>query len=199
MSDLVFVGIAKDRGHSGESGDLGGGSLGVAAGDEDLGGGVAGVDAADGSTGGAVGVGGDGAGVEDDELGGFGRSWLEAAVRELVGDGGAVGLRRATTEILDVKSGHRAFMLAEMGRVWCPGWVAQRAKPLSPSFLVGSIPGKERVAPGSGGRVLWSLCCSLSRRCGFPLCCRREWPLGHCHQTGRRVWPCRICSAWARS
>jgi hypothetical protein len=66
---LVLVGIAHDRGDAWERGDFGGGALGVAASDQDSGAGVAGVDATDGGSRGAIGIGGDGTGVEDDQLG----------------------------------------------------------------------------------------------------------------------------------
>src|SRR5256885_15119382 len=96
MRDLGFVGIANNERDAGEGRKFFGGALGVTAGDENFGGGVLRVNFANGIAGLGVGGGGDGAGVDDDELGGLGgsRGWA-AAGQELALDGGAGGVRGA--------------------------------------------------------------------------------------------------------
>jgi hypothetical protein len=82
--------------------------LGVAAGYDEAGGGILGVDFADGVAGLGVGGGSYGAGVEDDDRGccriAGGRV---AVVEELAFEGGAIGLRGAAAELLDVEGSHR--------------------------------------------------------------------------------------------
>jgi hypothetical protein len=124
----VLVRIADDPSHTRKSGDFRGGALGVATSDEDSGAGVMGVNAADSGAGGAIGVGGYGAGVEDDELGRVGGSRFEIASDELTRNGRTIGLRRTTAEIFDVKTGHRASMVAETGVAETgEGWVHERS------------------------------------------------------------------------
>src|SRR5260221_6306423 len=107
--NLGFVGIADNERDAGESGQFFGGALGVTAGDENFGGGILRVDFANGIAGLRVGGGCDGAGVDDDELGGLRRSrGCAAAVQELALDGSAVGLGGAAGELFDVESGHGA-------------------------------------------------------------------------------------------
>ena len=108
LGNLGFVGIADDEGDAGKSGEFFGGTLGVAAGDNDASRGIGGVEFADGVAGLRVGGGGDGAGVEDDDVGdGRVRGKGKALLAELALDGGAVGLRGAAAELLDKESAHR--------------------------------------------------------------------------------------------
>ncbi len=108
LGNLGFVGIADDEGDTGEGGEFFGGTLGVATGDENTSGGICGMKFADGVAGLRVGGGGDGAGVEDDDVG---DSWVrgkrKTLLAELALDGGAVGLRSAAAELLDKESAHR--------------------------------------------------------------------------------------------
>src|SRR5260221_7976748 len=89
--NLGFVGIADNERDAGESGQFFGGALGVTAGDENFGGGILRVDFANGIAGLSVGGGGDGAGVDDDELGGLRRSRGWAATGGGVGFDGRTG------------------------------------------------------------------------------------------------------------
>ena len=65
----MFVGVADYGGDAGECGDFFGGALGVASGDDDFRVGITALYAADGGAGVLIGGVGDGAGVEDDEIG----------------------------------------------------------------------------------------------------------------------------------
>ncbi len=107
MGDLRLVRIADDPGDAGEGGQLFGSALGVAASDDETDGGIGGAKFSDGVSGLGVGGGGDGASVDDDDVGTGGRGGNgTAAVEQLALEGGAVGLRGATTELFDEESGH---------------------------------------------------------------------------------------------
>jgi len=71
---LRLMRVADNPGDAGKSGELLGGSLGVAAGDDDAGGGVCGVKLSNGIAGLAVGGRSDRASIHDDDVsgGGFG-------------------------------------------------------------------------------------------------------------------------------
>src|SRR2546423_2243040 len=71
LGDLWLGGIANDPSHSGKCGQLVGGALGVATGDDDTHGGVGGVKLSDGIAGLGIGGGRDGAGVDDHDVGGL--------------------------------------------------------------------------------------------------------------------------------
>ena len=76
----------------------------VAASDNEAGGGVACVDLADGVTGLGIGSGGDGTGVNDDDVRGGGiRGGQAPTIAQLALDRGAVGLGGAAAELFDVK------------------------------------------------------------------------------------------------
>jgi hypothetical protein len=102
---LGFVGIADDEGDTGKGGEFFGGALGVAAGDDDFCGRVGGMEFTDGVAGLGVGGGGDGAGVEDDDVGlRFGGGRSTATVEEVArwrrrGLGGAAA-------VLNAEGGH---------------------------------------------------------------------------------------------
>src|SRR5208282_10100 len=105
--DLGFVGIADDPGDAWEGGKFFGGALGVAARDDKASLRILGVEFADGVAGLGIGGGGYGAGVEDDDGGGGGiGGGGAAAIEELTFEGGAIGLRGAAAELLDVEGGH---------------------------------------------------------------------------------------------
>ena len=104
---MRLVRIADDPRDAGEGGQFFWSTLGVASGDDDADGGVGGVKFSDGVAGLGVGGSGDGAGVDDDDVGSGGRGGSgAAAVEQLALEGGAVGLRGATTELFDEESGH---------------------------------------------------------------------------------------------
>ena len=103
---MRLVRIADDEGDAGECGDFFRGALGVTAGDDDARGGFGGVDFADGVAGLGIGGCGDGAGVQHDHIGSCGFGWYAALFAELAFDGGAVGLRGAAAELLNVEGGH---------------------------------------------------------------------------------------------
>ena len=101
------MGVAYNKGYSGEGGDFFGGALGVAAGDYDLAGRVFAMDAADGGASVLIGCAGDGAGIENDEFGLFRRRCaMQSAIAELAFQGRAVGLSGAATEVFNVETGH---------------------------------------------------------------------------------------------
>lgn len=105
--DLGLMGVADDPCHTWENGELFGGALGIAAGDDETGGGVLCVNFADGVAGLGVSGGGYGACVEDDDGGRGGIGGLgAAAIEELAFEGGAIGLGGAAAELLDVEGGH---------------------------------------------------------------------------------------------
>jgi hypothetical protein len=104
---LGFVGIADYEGDAGKGGDFFGGALGVAAGNKDAGCGIGGVQFANGVASLGVCGGGNGAGVEDHDIGGGGiGSDGVALIAQLALDGGTVGLRGATAELLDKEGAH---------------------------------------------------------------------------------------------
>jgi hypothetical protein len=107
LGDLGFMGIADNPGDTGESGELFGGALGIAAGDDDANGGVCGVEFSNGVAGLGVGGSGDRAGIHDDEVSGRGFGCGGAtAIEQLALDCGAIGLRGATAELLDIEGRH---------------------------------------------------------------------------------------------
>src|SRR5882724_2820997 len=97
-------------GHAGESGQIFGGALGVAAGGDNFCVGIAGVDLADGVAGLGVGGCGDRAGVYDYHVGGVRvAAGSTAAVEELALNGGSIGLSCAAAELFDVESGRHLY------------------------------------------------------------------------------------------
>ena len=71
---MGFVGIADDVGDTGERGQFFGGALSIAAGYDDLRGRIVGVEFADGVASLGVSGGGDGASIDDDNVGGLRRA-----------------------------------------------------------------------------------------------------------------------------
>ena len=69
VGDHRFVAVADDGVDFGQGGEFLRGALGVASGDDDAGGGVLAADAADPGAGLAVGLGGDAAGIYNDNMG----------------------------------------------------------------------------------------------------------------------------------
>ncbi len=101
------MGIADDPGDAGESGKFFRSTLGVAACDNEADGGVGGVELSNGFAGLSIGGGSDGAGVEDDDIGGCGRGGGgAAAIQQLALEGGAIGLGGAAAELFDKESRH---------------------------------------------------------------------------------------------
>ena len=106
--DLGFVGVAHDVGDAREGGELFGGALGVAAGNDDAGSRVVSMKLTDGVTSLGVGGSGYGASIQDHDVGrGGGASWGAATVEELAFDGGPIGLGGAAAELLNIKGRHR--------------------------------------------------------------------------------------------
>jgi len=112
VGELVFVGVADDGADAGERGNFFGSALGVASGDDNFCGRILAAYAADGGAGILIGGSGDGASVEQDEVGVGGGGAGQAASFELAFEGGAVGLSGAASEICDVKGGH-GIMVAQ--------------------------------------------------------------------------------------
>lgn len=105
--DRVLVRITDDPGDSGKRGKFFGSALRVASGGDDARGGILAVNAADGFASFGVGGSGDGAGVEDDDVGGgVGFSGGAALCAEAVANCVGVSLRGAAAEVLDEESGH---------------------------------------------------------------------------------------------
>lgn len=116
FGQLVLVGVADDLRHAGQRGEFFGRALCVATGDHDAGLGIFAVYPANGSAGVLVGGSGYGAGIQHDnlsfrQLGGA----IESSLLELTLDGGAIGLGRATTKILYVKTRHDTIVAAQPG------------------------------------------------------------------------------------
>src|SRR5271157_4185010 len=107
IGDLRLVRIPDNKGDSRENRQLFGGALGVAAGDDEACGGIGGVEFADGFARVAVRSGGDGTGVQNDDVRRTGVGGEFAALlAQLALDGGAIGLRCAAAKLFDVKRGH---------------------------------------------------------------------------------------------
>ena len=107
LGDLGLVGIADDPGDTGERCQFFGSALGVAADDDNADGGVGGVELSNGVAGLSVGGGCDGAGVDDDYVGGCrGGGRGATTVEQLALEGRAIGLRGAATELLDEEARH---------------------------------------------------------------------------------------------
>ena len=106
---MVFVGVANYGGYAGECGDFMGSALGITSGDDDFGVWILPLDAADGGAGILIGGGGDGAGVQQNQVGLRGGSVSEAASFELALEGGAIGLGGAAAKVFDVVGGHGAY------------------------------------------------------------------------------------------
>lgn len=123
-----FVAVAEDGGDAGQCGKFLRRALGVAAGDDDVGRRVATVDAADVGAGSAIGLGGDGAGVDEDDVGAGRQRIGLAGGGERGADGFRIGAGGAAAEIFNVK-GHRAAPRGG-GRVasWAEGPVPFRVK-----------------------------------------------------------------------
>src|SRR5690349_14626636 len=89
--DLGFVGVSHDVGDAGEGGELFGGALGVAAGDDDAGSRVVSMKLTDGVASLGIGGSGNGASIQDHHVRrSWGASRGAATVEELAFDGGAV-------------------------------------------------------------------------------------------------------------
>ena len=106
IGDLRLMGIADDPRHAWNRRDLFGRSLRVTTRDENAGGRVLAMYAADRAPRVFIGGGGDGAGVQHNQIGGgsVGGSQVSAS-RKLRFERGAIGLRGPASEILDEKSG----------------------------------------------------------------------------------------------
>lgn len=131
--ELVLVGVADDGGDAGQRGDFCGGTLGVASGDNDVCIRILAADAADGGAGVLIGGAGDGASIQYDDfgIGGFGA--MMTARFELAFEGGAVGLRGAASEVLDVKRGHEIIVASPAGSVGDVDPKLRRSKVTTPA------------------------------------------------------------------
>src|SRR5258708_38335269 len=106
VGDLGLVGVADNPRDAGECGQFFGSALGITAGDDNANGGVGGVKLANGVASLSVGGGGDGAGVDHDDVGGGRRGGGGAAtVEQLAFDGGAIGFGGAASELFDGERG----------------------------------------------------------------------------------------------
>jgi len=102
-----FMGIADYPFDSGHGGEFVGGSLGITSCDQDACFRVFAMDPADRGAGVAIGFGGNGAGVQDDEFGVLSRvGFDETAGGELGLERRAIGLSGSAAEILYVKASH---------------------------------------------------------------------------------------------
>ena len=98
-----LVAIADDGSDAGQSGKFVGRALGIATGDDDARAGIAAMGAADIGTSGAVGFGGDGAGVDEDEIGVRWQSVTVARHGESGANGLSIGTSGAASEVFNVK------------------------------------------------------------------------------------------------
>jgi hypothetical protein len=107
LGDLGLVRIANDPGHAGECGQFFGRALRITTSDDNAGCGVGGVKLSNGVASLGVGRGRDGAGVDDDDVGGGWRGDRRTTtVEQLTLDGSAIGLRGAATELFDEEARH---------------------------------------------------------------------------------------------
>ena len=105
--NLALMRIADDPGDAGKRGEFFGSALRVASGGDDASGRILTVDAANGFASFGVRRGGDGTGVEDDNVGGGVGFGGGAALRvQAVANRVGVGLRGAAAEVLDEEGGH---------------------------------------------------------------------------------------------
>ena len=115
IGQLVFVRISNHQTDAGQRRDFFRRALRVAAGDQDLRLGVLPMDAADGGTRVLIGRCGDGAGIQDDDFGlGGSAGALQSPRQQLALDGGAIGLGRAASEVLDVISCHQTIIIGSL-------------------------------------------------------------------------------------
>lgn len=124
LRNLWLVRIADDPDDPRESSDIFRSALGVTAGNDHAGSGIHCMDLADGVASLSISGGSDRASVHDDEIcgGSFGDDGA-TALEQLTLDGGAVRLRSAAAELLDVESCHReiqdkAYPGNMLGRKW---------------------------------------------------------------------------------
>jgi hypothetical protein len=107
------VGVADDPFHTGEAGEILRRALGITAGYQNPGGWVFAMHAADGLPNVVIGGGGNGTGVEDDEIGGGTVvRGTETMGCEVSMDSGAIGLGGPAAEVLDVKRFRQATIIA---------------------------------------------------------------------------------------
>jgi len=101
-----FVAVADDGGDAGDCGQFVWGALGIATSDDDAGLGVEAVGTADEGAGGAVSLGGDAAGVDDDDFGFVGVRLVEAGGAQATADGFAIGAGGSASEVFHVEIRH---------------------------------------------------------------------------------------------
>ena len=107
LGDFGFVGIANDMSYSRQADEVLWGALRIATGDNNAGGGVRRVDFANGIARLRVSGGGDGAGIQDDEIRRRRIAGQSApSFEKLALDRRAVGLSGTATELFDKESGH---------------------------------------------------------------------------------------------
>src|SRR5258707_6046510 len=115
VGDLWFVGIAYDAADAGEGGQFFWSALGVAAGNDDAGGGACGVNFADSVAGLSVSGGGDGTGIENDDVGALRGYRGAATIEELALGGRPVGSGWAAAKLFDMERGHCRNRIAKTG------------------------------------------------------------------------------------
>ncbi len=109
--DLMLVRIADDPGHTWQSSYLFWSTLRIAACYQDSGVGIRAMDASNSCAGILISGCGDGASVQDNNIGiGSGLRLVQALVGKLSLDGGAIGLSGAAAKVLHIKGRHRAII-----------------------------------------------------------------------------------------
>src|SRR5437762_13516287 len=107
----MLVRVADHAGDAGQRGNFFRSALRVATGDNNFAVRIGAMNAADRGTSILIRSGGNGAGVQNHELGiGGAGCALEPTIFELTLERGAISLCRPATEILDVKTGHRSIV-----------------------------------------------------------------------------------------
>ncbi len=128
----MFVGIPDNLSDAGECSQFFGSALRIATGDDDAGQGILPVNPANGRACILIGGGRDRASIQNNDFRiKRSRSALQSAFLELPLDGGTIGLGRAATKILYVKTRHRTIVAAQAGpkatgRIAHPTWVRRR-------------------------------------------------------------------------
>jgi len=107
---LMLVGIADHGGDAREGGDLFGGALGVASGDDNFGQRVLALHATNGGPRVLIGGGGNRTRIQDDEIGACRGRAVEPASLELTFESSAIGLRGPASEVFYVIGCHRIMV-----------------------------------------------------------------------------------------
>ena len=154
------MGVADHGGNAGEGGDFLRSALRITSGDDDFCQGILAFNAADGGPRVLIRSVGDGAGVENDEIGLGGRSMSQPTRFELAFERGAIGLRGAAPEVFYVVGGHGTYLNVGFDiRLFVRiVWKSTPPRTASPTALRtgGSLPLGEALPAQNWASLAWS-------------------------------------------